>query len=386
MIDGKHFYPIVIYFQIILGTLLVPLTFFVGIRFLSLSWSLFAALLVAVSPHLISMTSYLLTETFFSFLLLSISYLLCKALEKKRLFYFIFAGLFSGFAYLTNETALFIPFLFAIISIYCIARAQQAKMSKKTLMNISVYLVIFSLFPAGWAWRNHNLGSDVAKGSGRAIASMSHGAYPGFLYKNESFRYFPYREDPMQPAFGSSFKSFSKILFKRFQERPVRYLSWYFLEKPYYVWSWNILQGQGDIYVYPVTTSFYHLHPSANVLKIMMKYFHTVLLIATFIGIPIFIRENFRKKNNLFLLNFTFIIIAYYTVLYTVFAPWPRYSVPLRPELYLFSLWTFKTLSAYMVEKYKKISLQQADDFQLVAKVTDACRRMSPHGCLKRKY
>jgi hypothetical protein len=283
-------------------------------------------------------------------------YSFCKALEKKRLFYFIFAGALSGFAYLTNETALFLPFLFAIISIYCITRAQQATISKKMLMNISVYLVVFSLFPAGWVWRNHNLGSDVAKGSSRAIGTMSHGAYPDFLYKNEKFKYFPYREDPMQPAFGSTFKNFSKILFKRFQERPVRYLSWYFFEKPYYVWSWNILQGQDDIYVYPVTTSFYHLHPSADLLRIIMKYFHTVLLIATFIGFPIFICENFRKKNSPFSLYFTFIIISYYTVMYTVFAPWPRYSVPLRPELYLFALWTFQTLTAHAIEKYAKKS------------------------------
>ena len=353
MLDGKHFYPIVIYFQIILSTLLVPLTFLVGIRFLSLSWTLFAALLVAVSPHLISMTSYLLTETLFSFALLLAIYLFHQALEKKHLFYFIFAGALSGFAYLTNETALFIPFLFVIILIYYIDRAQRINISKKMLINISVYLIIFSLFPACWAWRNHNLDSKAAQGSSRAIATMSHGAYPDFLYKNEIFKYRPYKEDPMQPAFGSTFKNFSKILFKRFQERPVRYLIWYFLEKPYYVWSWNMLQGK-DIYIYPVKISFYHLHPLANLLRIMMKCFHTIILITTFIGIPILIHENFRRKNNLLFVNFTFIIISYYTILYTVFAPWPRYSVPLRPELYLFALWTFKTLTAYVIEKYKK--------------------------------
>ena len=82
-----------------------------------------------------------------------------------------------------------------------------------------------------------------------------------------------------------------------------------------------------------------------------MKCFHPIVLIATFIGIPIFVYENFKRKDNLLFVNFTFSIIIYYTILYTVFAPWPRYSVPLRPELYLFALWTFKTLTAYVIEK-----------------------------------
>jgi len=72
MIGGKRgFYPIVIYTQTILSALSVYLTFLLGIRILSsVWWALFAASLVAISPHLISMTSYLLTETLFGFILL----------------------------------------------------------------------------------------------------------------------------------------------------------------------------------------------------------------------------------------------------------------------------------------------------------------------------
>ncbi|WYD81701.1 MAG: glycosyltransferase family 39 protein [Candidatus Electrothrix gigas] len=358
MLGGKNgFYPIVIYFQAILSALLVPLTFFIGIRFLSRFWAMFAAILVAISPHLISMTSYLLTETLFSFILLSAIISFYWALEKKHLFYFVLSGLLFGFAYLTNETALFLPFLFVIVSIYSIYYLQHINISRKILINIFVYLIIFSSFPALWIWRSHNLGSETAKGSSRAIATMSHGAYPDFIYKSEKFKYFPYREDPMQPVFGSTFNNFSKILLERFQERPARYLSWYFLEKPYYLWSWNILQGQGDIYIYPVKTSFYYLHPSANLLKLLMKYFHTIILIATFSGILIIINENFRKISIHPLLNIQFIIIIYYTLLYTVFAPWPRYSVPLRPELYLFALCTFQSLTTYLRDWFRTIKL-----------------------------
>ncbi|MCI5158647.1 MAG: hypothetical protein D3906_09470, partial [Candidatus Electrothrix sp. AUS1_2] len=343
IIGGKHgFYPLVIYFQTILSALLIPLSFFVGRRFLPLFWSVFAALLVAVSPHLISMTSYLLTETLFSFILLAAIHSFYLSLEKKHFFYFIVSGILFGFAYLTNETALFIPFLFAAFFVYYTKNIRRKSITTRLFFNIFLYLLVFLLFPACWIWRNHNLSSDAAHGSSRAIATLSHGAYPDFVYKNEKFKYFPYREDPMQPAFGSTFENFSKILFERFQERPIRYLSWYLFEKPYYLWSWNILQGQGDVYVYPVTSSLYTIYPLANWTRMLMKYLHPVILLTTLIGILICCFKIIRKDNSLDLLNFPFVIIIYYTVLYTVFAPWPRYSVPLRPELYLFALWAVK--------------------------------------------
>ena len=41
------------------------------------------------------------------------------------------------------------------------------------------------------------MAQEAPRGSGRAITSMSHGAYPGFVHKDIRFKYYPYREDPM---------------------------------------------------------------------------------------------------------------------------------------------------------------------------------------------
>jgi hypothetical protein len=262
--------------------------------------------------------------------LLSI-YSFILSLEKNRLPYFVLTGLIFGFTYLVNETAFFLPFLLAAFAIVT---------NKKILINLSVYLIIFLLFPVAWTWRNHNLSSEAAQGSSRAIASMSHGAYPDFIYKDKKFQYFPYREDPMQPLFGSTFGNFSKILFERFKERPLKYISWYLFEKPYYLWSWNILQGQGDVYVYSVTSSLYKKNKMANATRSFMQILHPFIVFAALVGIFCILYKKGTRKY-VFL---PFIIIVYYTALYTVFAPWPRYSVPLRPELYLFAIWTCSIL------------------------------------------
>lgn len=140
MIGGKNFfYPITLYIQTIISSLLVPLTFLIGIHFLSRFWALLAATLVAISPHLISMTSYFLTETLFSFILLFSIITFYLSLKKGHLFYFILSGLLFGFTYLTNETALFLPFLFVIILIYSIYYVQRINISKK---NGEIYLYI----------------------------------------------------------------------------------------------------------------------------------------------------------------------------------------------------------------------------------------------------
>lgn len=357
LLGGEQgYYPIVIYCQVVLSTLLVPLTFFLGLRFLPPWGSLAAALLVALSPHLISMAGYVLTETLFAFLLLSAILSYYIALKRHRPILFILAGLLFGFAYLTNETALIIPLLLAAMTAVSPGLGKAQSKINHPYLKLGVFLIIFLLFPAVWASRNSTLPTTAARSSDRAIATLSHGTYPDFIYKDPRFQYFPYREDPMQPDFGSSLATFGKIFWQRFTERPGRYLLWYLSEKPYYFWSWNILQGQGDIYVYPVQRSLYTTSTLANATREAMKYLHPIMLILFLAGMPLLYVTR-RKAQDGTTLSVTpiilFAVCIYYTILYSVFAPWPRYSVPLRPELYLIAIWSFRTAGIIILEKMK---------------------------------
>ena len=361
VLGGKQgFYPVLLVFQAMLGALMVPLTFLLGRWILSSAcWAMLAAFLVAISPHLIAMTGYLLTETLFSFVLLSALVCFSFALKTNRPFHFGLAGFCWGFAYLTNETALLLPFLFFVI-LFCHGFQSRHKDGKwkKTLRGMSVCIIVFSLFPIAWALRSRHLPPDAPKGGSRAIATMTHGTYIGFTHKDPGFKYFPYREDPMQPAFSSSLKNFVTIFGERFRQRPLRYLSWYVLEKPFYLWSWNILQGQGDVYVYPVKTSWYQTSVIANATRIAMKISHPLILTFALVGILLFFVTPMcsDERTGAFTHRSIFpviIITVYYTLLYMVFASWPRYSIPLRPELYLLASWSMKILAEYLTERRK---------------------------------
>ncbi len=346
----KGFYDLLLYSQSILGGLMPVITYMAGILFLPFFWSMAAAVLVAFNPHLISMTSYCLTETLFGFTLsISILFFLYSLKYNKTVF-FIISSILWGCSYLTNETVFFLPYLLGLTFLFIAKKNNQKK------SNFIIFILLFTLFPCMWMMRNKILPPDSPKGNSRAIATMSHGAYPGFIYKTDKYKYFPYREDPEQPEFGDSFTTFRKILWLRIKQRPVEYLTWYFLKKPYYLWSWSILQGQGDVYVYPVTRSLYSISKPAAASKKAIYVLHPLILFSAFAGILLIIHLLYRNRYNLADQDkpaiVFFILFIYYTQLYMVFAPWPRYSIPLRPIFYLCGLWGVH----YMINllKYKR--------------------------------
>jgi len=232
----QGYYPIVIFTQVVFSSLLVLLTYYIGSFFLRFYYAVFTATLVALSPHLVSISSYILTETFFCFFLLASTGCFMIALQKKHSMLFFFAALLFGYTYLINETVLLLPFIFVFISFLSFKLIFKRFKENNLGYKLILFLLLFTLFPAGWALRNNiSLPPDAPTGSFRATSTLSHGAYPGFIYKNPQYKYFMYKEDPMQPEFGSSFKSFRRILWSRFKERPLRYISWYIFEKPYYL-------------------------------------------------------------------------------------------------------------------------------------------------------
>jgi hypothetical protein len=184
---------------------------------------------------------------------------------------------------------------------------------------------------------------------------MVHGTYPGFIYKSKQYKYYPYREDPELSKFSSSISSFISILSKRVKERPLRYLVWYLFEKPYYLWSWNILQGQGDIYIYPVKTSLYQQSRFLDITRIAMKALHPLIMFSALLGIVIIITSSLTKKRLFHVAEIAIaILIIYYTAIYTLFASWPRYSIPMRPELYLISIWTIHNVFQWYHKRSKR--------------------------------
>jgi hypothetical protein len=274
---------------------------------------------------------------------------------------------------LINETSLLVPGILVLTAYGLVIRKSSKPMPQKFIRSLVTFVVLFSILPCLWMLRNSYLPDDAPKGGGRAAAALSHGAYPAFIYKDSKFKYFPYEEDPEQPEFGANYSNFARIWWDRFKQRPLRYISWYLLEKPVYLWNWNNFQSnkggsnkpwKGDVYMYPVVSSLYLASDIANLSRLFMKTLHPVVLVLALVGLFMCGWDVVAKKGNV--ANnaapiFLFVVLVYYTGLYMVFAPYSRYSVPLRPELYICSLWALNEIRERLsaLQMTNKISVQK---------------------------
>ncbi len=351
----NHFLSGATILQVILCALLVPLTYLTA-RFLLPVWAAsIAAVLVCFSPHLVAISNNILTETLFSFwLLTSICFFFYANMKNSPAFY-VSAGVSFGIAYLIVPTVFFVPFLFIIVTSLC------AKESRGMVVrNAVVFLLSFLIIWGGYSIRNSISVKPENITESRMMISISQGSYPDFIYKNKAFQYFMHREDPEQPEYGKSFSNFWKIFKVRVKENPVGYAKWYFGKKTYMFWSWNMLQGQ-NVYVYPVLYSLYTSSPAAALSLDLMRWCHPLILLLMLLGGIVHLSRIVKDRSftNISIYSLLiFILLFYYSSIFAVLAPFSRYSVPLRPALYIGALFT---INFFIVLFFRQTQHQQGD-------------------------
>jgi hypothetical protein len=116
------------------------------------------------------------------------------------------------------------------------------------------------------------------------------------------------------------------------------------------------VQGHGDISVYYISKTPFSEKKIFQWTHNFMRVLHGPLVIMSLLGsllvwiVPQPARFN---QNIIFVVRFVGALLLYYTILHMIGAPFPRYSVPLRPFQYgmaLFCLYTF-----YKVVKTRKM-------------------------------
>ncbi len=351
VLGKKYFYQHVLIMQALLGALLVPLTYRLARFFLPVWASSLAAVLVCLSPHLVSLGSYILTESLFAFWLLISLLFFFYAHQKDHLGLYVVSGVSFGVAYLITPTVFFVPWLMAGLVFLNNGRSRR-----RSLICGIVLVLVFSMAGIGYYIRNRIYVAPENRG-GRALYNITHGSYPDFIYKDPAYQYYMYYEDPEQPAYGSSVNNFIKIFWGRFKSEPRRYLTWYLYGKPGALWNWSLFQGR-DVYVYNVRWSLYTVSSPARMTHVFMMWSHPVILSLAFLGGLLHVRRISRIKrikNQALYSLLIFVFIGYFTFIFMIFAPWPRYSVPLRPELYIATSWAIYFLVRFVNSReYRK--------------------------------
>ncbi len=316
--------------QALISAATVLLAYLLFSTFLSSSVALIPSLLTAMSPHLVTMNVYVLSETLFCFLAVLAFWLISKLSLRTKLVLPLLIGIVIAAASLTRPGLQYFVVPLAILVYYHSTGSERWQRAGLIVLG-------FVLAYSPWIIRNiHTLG--VTTNPTLMINTLENGMYPNFMYHGNPRSFgFPYRFDPHVAEISKSVPTVLKAIWQHFLHRPGRYLDWYLIGKPIALWSWSIIAGMGDVFVYPVLSTPYTYLPQFIFTHALMYFLHWPLVVLGLIGcILVWLPARIVRLPNtaLFISRATSLNLLYWTLLLMVGAPFPRYSIPLRPFLF----------------------------------------------------
>ena len=117
----------------------------------------------------------------------------------------------------------------------------------------------------------------------------------------------------------------------------MRYLRWYLVGKPVMLFSWDIVVGMGDVFIYPVSRSPFHESGLFRVIHRVMRVLHwPIVVIAITSSMLVWLPSAQRvlSREALIASRFTSLLLLYFVLVHIAGTPLPRYAIPLRPFIY----------------------------------------------------
>ncbi len=344
----EKWYHYLLKIQAVLGALSVALTMLIARRWLAFPYAIGAGLLVAVWPHMVTLSGYILTETLFGFTVLLSTYLLCRAASSRRGYWYALAGFSFACAALINPAILPFPVLIGAFLLF----------SKRKYALL--FLVCTVIFPLAWGMRGLLLDAEKSS-SGRLMENVLAGMEPDFSYVDTPAALAArarvlegldrYRENQIGEL---------QVILGRLAQQPGYYLKWYVLQKPMRFWQWSMLNKDADIYVYPVLISPFQTQPFFRAIVSICAALNVFLVSAAFAGVLVIasraVRRQLQDKDRPLLL--VTLLFVYTTVLHAVLTPDPRYATPFRPFEILLALSFLAMLHTYWQESKAERQVQ----------------------------
>lgn len=327
------------YLQVALGVLTILLTYILFRPLQSSFVALGAAFFVAISPHLVMMTVYLLTETLFTFLIVLALVLVSKSVILENWRFGILAGIVFGVSALTRTTMEYWPIF--LLALYPFLPKRKYVLAILPTAGAALVLVL--------AWKIRGV-LEVGSISDPSlfVSTVHHGMYPNLLFNDLPItRGYPYRFDPFSKEI-TGLRDILVELSNRFGRDPLAYAWWYSVGKALMLFSWSMVESLVDIYIYVAHESPYDDNRVFVATRFASWLLHWPLTIAALAGwLLIFVSKKWLcvSVDTSIVLVLVGLLGIYFICVHTVGAPFPRYGVPLRPIVYGVGL--FVLFSAY---------------------------------------
>ena len=330
----QEFYRTTLWIQSLLGSLTVLMTYFIARFLLAPGWSILAALLMMISPHMIVMSAYFLSESLYVFLQTLAILLLLYAIRRDSLLLLATGAVTLGTAIFVRPVLGVFPFIAAGLIFHLLRKSKP----RNSIIIMCALTLLLSLAPqTAWViWKTSNLSKDTQPVSALKVALLS-GVYPNLTYKRPELKGMPYRDDPeWNRIFESGYFGIAGSVLTRFRQEPFENARWWIVGKPVMFWSWKVFFSDG-INFYPVKRTWFDTNKFMSLIRGSMITFHFVFVIFALIGSILFWRRTYMKANiqgkfcYLLLLG----LAGHFTLIFMVLAPFPRYSLPLALALYI---------------------------------------------------
>ncbi|WP_319525628.1 glycosyltransferase family 39 protein [uncultured Desulfosarcina sp.] len=322
----------VFYTHAILSTITLVIVYFLGRGLLGVLGAFAAVTLTAISPHLINLNLYLLTETLFTFFTMLMLSAFLFSMKYDQNSGWILSGIMLALAALIRPTIQF--YIIFFIALVLIDGENKKKQKIVLLFAIPFFLVLST-----WFIRNL-LTLGFLSDPGLTINTLHHGMYPKFMYNGQPNSFgIPYRFDPNTAAIGASIRSVIEAITHRFQTHPMEHLVWY-LSKPFYFFRWEMIQGTGT-FIYPVIDSPYHSSRLFHFIDGLMHAIHPIIVGSSVLGAIIaWLPKNLFSMTGLqrFTARLLSLTYGYFILVHIAGAPFPRYSIPIRPITYILGI------------------------------------------------
>jgi 4-amino-4-deoxy-L-arabinose transferase-like glycosyltransferase len=320
--------------QAALGVVSVLLVFLIAGTFLRPGWTHAVALLTAISPHLATISTYLLTESLFLFLVLASVWMSLVAMATPTRWKLLGAGLLWGACSLVRPTVQFLPVLFVLAAL-ALPRFRQYRHAAVLVF------VGFLVVQAPWQIRN-NTTQFAANQPSLTAKFLHHGSYPEFMYQNRPETYgFPYDADPDSERLSRDVSSALANIARHFRDDPLTYAHWYLIGKPGAFLSWGIINGYGDIYTYPPRHTPYREDSRFQAIRVVALILHWPLMLLGLGGaMAAWWRPRLFASGDraIFAARIVSAIVLYAIAFHMIGAPFPRYAIPFRPLVYMLAL------------------------------------------------
>lgn len=310
----------VTYPQAFLGVMTTLLSMLLFSRMMPFPLSILGGLLVAISPHLVNANVYLLSESLFALTLVAHVYALVLAKEKESLPLYGLSGALLAASWLVRPTTMLLAPAYILIFGFAIFKRQLG------WKEITCLVLPFVLAFSGWGIRNEVATGSISD-STLTKHFIHHGSYINLMYQDKPETYgYPYLHDPAEI---NTVADAIDLTIEHFKSEPWRFVYWVLIGKPVQFLNWNLSESVGDGFVFaPLVTPY-----SDNTLFIqsqnLSRILHTPLMLLAVIGSFYFFIAKAR-----FALQVSSIVVLYFMGMHMIGAPFPRYSIPIRPFCY----------------------------------------------------